>query len=171
MSKLGRFSPQKKKVCINDLSGPAHSGGCEGGATQVYRKPRTAPIQYTVIDEFNRLRFLAAYPDHSTSYSFADFLKRVFKWYRRGSRVERIQMNDVFEFTNRFSIASEICLLCLRPTAAKPSIRHKLIRSYATPQRKGGVVVSYREGQKRLYSSHCFSSFQDPRSKILLCDV
>lgn len=34
------------------------------------------PFQYTTIDEFSRLRFLAAYPKQST-YSFTDFLKRL----------------------------------------------------------------------------------------------
>ena len=50
--------------------------------------PELRLFQYTAIDEFSRLRFLAAYPEQST-YSSADFLKRLVKWYaRRGIRVE-----------------------------------------------------------------------------------
>ena len=40
--------------------------------------PELRLFQYTAIDEFTRLRFLAAYPKQST-YSSADFLKRLFK--------------------------------------------------------------------------------------------
>lgn len=36
--------------------------------------PELRLFQYTAIDEFTRLRFLAAYPEQST-YSSADFLK------------------------------------------------------------------------------------------------
>ena len=50
--------------------------------------PELRLFQYTAIDEFSRLRFLAAYPEQST-YSSADFLRRLVKWYaRRGIRVE-----------------------------------------------------------------------------------
>lgn len=60
-------------------------------------------FQYTAIDEFSRLRFLAAYLEQST-YSSADFLKRLVKWYTcRGIRVECVQTDNGFEFTNRFS--------------------------------------------------------------------
>ena len=38
--------------------------------------PELRLFQYTAIDEFTRLRFLAAYPEQST-YSSADFLKRL----------------------------------------------------------------------------------------------
>lgn len=65
--------------------------------------PELRLFQYTAIDEFTRLRFLAAYPEQST-YSSADFLKKLAKWYaRRGIRVECVQTDNGFEFTNRFS--------------------------------------------------------------------
>lgn len=64
---------------------------------------------YTAIDEFTRLRFLATYPEQSTS-SSADFLKRLFKWYaHKGSREKCAKIDNGFEFTNRFPTASEIC--------------------------------------------------------------
>ena len=60
-------------------------------------------FQYAAIDEFTRLRFLAAYPEQST-YSSADFLKRAVVWYaRKGIQVECVQTDNGFEFTNRFS--------------------------------------------------------------------
>jgi len=101
--------------------------------------------QYTAIDEFIRLRFLAAYPEQST-YSSADFLNQLFKWYaRRGIRVECVQRNlpTLFE-----------------ATATKLGIRHKLIRPY-TPRHNGKVKRSHREDQKRFYACHSFYSFND----------
>ena len=65
--------------------------------------PELRLYQYTAIDEFTPLRFLGAYSEQTT-YSSADFLKRLVKWYaRRGIRVECIQTDNGFEFTNRFS--------------------------------------------------------------------
>lgn len=66
-------------------------------------------FQYTAIDEFTRLRFLAAYPEQST-YSSADFLRKLRAWYaRRGIQVECVQTDNGFEFTNRFSGSKRIC--------------------------------------------------------------
>ncbi len=77
--------------------------------------PELRLYQYTAIDEFTRLRFLAAYPEQST-YSSADFLKKLVKWYaRRGIRVECVQTDNGFEFTNRFSNSKRDLPLCLRP--------------------------------------------------------
>ena len=39
-------------------------------------------FQYTAIDEFTRLRFLAAYSEQS-AYSSADFLRKLAAWYTR----------------------------------------------------------------------------------------
>ena len=76
--------------------------------------PELRLFQYTAIDEFTRLRFLAAYPEQST-YSSADFLRRLTVWYaRRGIKVECVQTDNGFEFTNRFRAASEICRRCLK---------------------------------------------------------
>ncbi len=51
-------------------------------------------FQYTATDEFTRLRFLAAYLEQST-YSSANFLKKLVKWYaRRGIRVECVQTDN-----------------------------------------------------------------------------
>ena len=65
--------------------------------------PELRLFQYTAIDEFTRLRFLAAYPEQST-YSLADFLRKLTAWYARcGIKVECVQTDNGFEFTNRFS--------------------------------------------------------------------
>ena len=101
--------------------------------------PELRLYQYTAIDEFTRLRFLAAYPEQST-YSSADFLKKLFKWYaRRGIRVECVQTDNGFEFTNRFSNSKRDLLLCLRPLPPNwyPAQAHPSL--YASPQRQSGA--------------------------------
>ena len=122
--------------------------------------PELRLYQYTAIDEFTRLRFLAAYPEQSTC-SSADFLKKLFKWYaRRGIRVECVQTDNGFEFTNRFSNSKRDLTTLFESAAAQLGIRHKLIRPY-TPRHNGKVERSHREDQKRFYSCHSFYSLDD----------
>ena len=151
MRKLGLFPSPKKKQFYKPK--PYEQMSYPGQRVQVDVKvvPRRCIadsqlrlFQYTAIDEFTRLRFLAAYPEQST-YSSSDFLKRLFKWYeRRGIKVECVQTDNGFEFTNRFS----------------NSKRDKLIRPY-TPRHNGKVERSHREDQKRFYSCHSFYSLDD----------
>ena len=122
--------------------------------------PKLRLFQYTAIDEFTRLRFLAAYPEQST-YSSADFLQKAVKWYgRRGIGVECVQTDNGFEFTNRFSNTDRHLPSLFEVTAASLGIRHKLIRPY-TPRHNGKVERSHREDQKRFYNTHSFYSFED----------
>jgi len=122
--------------------------------------PELRLFQYTAIDEFTRLRFLAAYPEQST-YSSADFLRRLTAWYaRRGIKVECVQTDNGFEFTNRFSNSKRDLPTLFQRAAAELGIRHKLIRPY-TPRHNGKVERSHREDQKRFYSCHAFYSLDD----------
>lgn len=117
-------------------------------------------FQYSVIDEFSRLRFLAAYPEQST-YSSADFLKKAVAWFaRRGIKIECVQTDNGFEFTNRFSNSKRDLPTLFEATAQKLGIRHKLIRPY-TPRHNGKVERSHREDQRRFYDSHRFYSLAD----------
>lgn len=109
MRKLGMFPNRKKKKVYTPK--PYEQMTYPGQRVQVDVKvvprrcvtnPELRLFQYTVIDEFTRLRFLAAYPEQS-SYSSADFLRKLVKWYaRRGICVEYVQTDNGFEFTNRF---------------------------------------------------------------------
>ena len=64
--------------------------------------PEGRLYQYTAIDEYSRLRYLAAYPEQSTYFS-ADFPEKMVAWFkRRGVRVECVQTDNSFKFTNRF---------------------------------------------------------------------
>ena len=122
--------------------------------------PELRLFQYTAIDEFSRLRFLAAYPEQST-YSSADFLQKACRFFaRHGIRVECVQTDNGFEFTNRFSNTKRQLPTLFEATAADLGIRHKLIRPY-TPRHNGKVERSHREDQKRFYSCHSFYSLED----------
>lgn len=124
-------------------------------------------FQYTAIDEFSRLRFLLAYEEQST-YSSADFLIRMVKWYkRRGITVECVQTDNGFEFTNRFSNTKRDLPTLFEKTAAELGIRHKLIRPY-TPRHNGKVERSHREDQRRFYASHRFFSLNDFAAQLAL---
>ena len=167
MRKLGMFPHKEKKP--KQKPKPYEQMTYPGQRVQVDVKvvprrciadPELRLYQYTAIDEFTRLRFLAAYPEQST-YSSADFLKKLVKWYaRRGIRVECVQTDNGFEFTNRFSNSKRDLLTLFENTAAQLGIRHKRIRPY-TPRHNGKVERSHREDQKRFYSSHSFFSLVD----------
>ena len=104
MRKLGMFQQSKSKNTYTPK--PYEQMTCPGQRVQVDVKvvprsciadPELRLFQYTAIDEFTRLRFLAAYPEQST-YSSADFLKKLVKWYaRRGIRVECVQTDNVYQ--------------------------------------------------------------------------
>ena len=167
MRKLGLFPQAKKRPTYKPK--PYQQMTYPGQRIQVDVKvvprrcitdPELRLYQYTAIDEFTRLRFLAAYPEQSTC-SSADFLKKLFKWYaRRGIRVECVQTDNGFEFTNRFSNSKRELTTLFESAAAQLGIRHKLIRPY-TPRHNGKVERSHREDQKRFYSCHRFFSLDD----------
>lgn len=166
MRKLGMFPQEKKKAYVPK---PYQQMTHPGERIQVDVKvvprrciadPELRLFQYTAIDEFSRLRFLAAYPEQST-YSSADFLKRLVKWYaRRGIRVECVQTDNGFEFTNRFSNSKRDIQTLFEKTVLDLGIQHKLIRPY-TPRHNGKVERSHREDLKRFYSLHSFFSLAD----------
>lgn len=82
-------------------------------------------------------------------------------WFkRRGVRVECVQTDNGFEFTNRFSNSKKDLPALFEQTAARLGIRHKLIRPY-TPRHNGKVERSHREDQKRFYNTHRFFSLAD----------
>ena len=110
-------------------------------------------FQYTAIDEFSRLRYLAAYEEQSP-YSSANFLKKAYAFFKRhGFTVECVQTDNGFEFTNRFAQSKRELVTLFEKTAAELSIQHKLIRPY-TPRHNGKVERSHREDQRRFYDSH-----------------
>ena len=172
MRKMGLFAPQKPKSTYKPK--PYEQMTHPGQRVQIDVKvvprrcianPELRLFQYTAIDEFTRLRFLAAYPEQST-YSSADFLQKAVKWYaRRGIRVECVQTDNGFEFTNRFSNSRRDTLTLFESTARSLGVQHKLIRPY-TPRHNGKVERSHREDQKRFYSCHSFFSLCDFQAQL-----
>jgi len=127
--------------------------------------PELRLFQYTAIDEYSRLRFLAAYPEQNT-FSSADFLRRTVKWFAgKGIRIECAQTDNGFEFTNRFSSGKKDLPTLFDTVASEMHIVHKLIRPY-TPRHNGKVERSHREDQKRFYNSHRFYSLADFESQL-----
>ena len=105
--------------------------------------PQLKLYQYTAIDEYSRYRILGAYPEQST-YSSAHFLRKVVSAFaRKGVKVECIQTDNGFEFTNRFSNSKRDLPTLFERTAAELGIFHKLIRPY-TPRHNGKVERSHR---------------------------
>jgi len=122
--------------------------------------PELKLYQYTAIDEYSRYRILGAYPEQST-YSSADFLVKVTEAFRKkGVKVECVQTDNGFEFTNRFSNSKRDIPTLFENTAAALGIWHKLIRPY-TPRHNGKVERSHREDQKRFYDIRRFYSLAD----------
>lgn len=116
--------------------------------------------QYTAIDECTRLRYLSAYEEQST-FSSADFLVKTVAFYKHmGIRVECVQTDNGFEFTNRFSNSKRDISTLFEVTADRLGIEHKLIRPY-TPRHNGKVERSHREDQKRFYDVRTFFSLAD----------
>ena len=128
MRKMGLFPPEKPKKAYKPK--PYEQMTYPGQRVQVDVKvvprkciadPELRLFQYTAIDEFTRLRFLAAYPEQST-YSSADFLRKLAAWYaRRGIKVECVQTDNGFEFTNRFSASKRNLPTLFEKTAAELS--------------------------------------------------
>ena len=101
MCRLGMFSqPKAKKKYVPK---PYEQMQYHGQRIQIDVKvvprvciadPELRLFQYTAIDEFSRLRFLAAYEEQST-YSSADFLQKAAAFYkRRGIVIECVQTDN-----------------------------------------------------------------------------
>ena len=106
-------------------------------------------------------------PEQST-YSSADFLKKLVTWYvRRGIRVKCVQIDKGFEFTNRFSNSKLDIQSLFEKTAAELGVQHKRIHPY-TPGHNGKVERSHREDQKRFYSARSFFSLADFQKQLFV---
>ena len=102
--------------------------------------------QYTAIDEFSRYRFLMAFPEAST-YSSTQFLEAMLKAFL--FKVECIQTDNGFEFTNRFGSGRPTLF---EGTLKQRGINHKLIRPF-TPRRNGKVERSHRKDNEYFYAT------------------
>ena len=122
--------------------------------------PKLRLFQYTAIDEYSRYRILGAYPEQNTYSSYLFLLRVVAEFKRKGVKVECVQTDNGFEFTNRLAYNEAKHLNLFEEALSLLNIRHKLIRPY-TPRHNGKVERSHREDQKRFYDTHSFYSFAD----------
>ena len=168
MRKLGLFPGAEKKKAYKPK--PYEQMTYPGQRVQVDVKvvprrciadPELRLFQYTAIDEFTRLRFLAAYPEQST-YSSSDFLKRLFKWYeRRGIKVECVQTDNGFEFTNRFSNSKRDLPTLLRPLLPSWAldISSSALTLLDTTARWSAVIVRTRNASTPAIASIPWTTF------------
>ena len=115
--------------------------------------------QYTAIDEYTRLRVIWFAKEHST-YESSEFAKIIVKKFP--FKIEEIQTDNGFEFTNRLSYKTSIRdrKTKFEKTLEELGIKHKLIKPY-TPRHNGKVERSHRKDQERFYYNKIFYSFED----------
>lgn len=105
--------------------------------------------QYTAIDEYTRLRVLCFAKEHSTyeSSRFIEIITKKFPF-----RIEEIQTDNGFEFTNRLSYKTSIRdkKTMFEKKLEEKGIKYKLIKPY-TPRHNGKVERSHRKDQERFY--------------------
>lgn len=121
-------------------------------------------IQYTIIDEATRQRFIYAYMEQ-TAENTIDFLKRAFAYF--GYVPQIIQTDNGAEFTYiRETKNSKEHMLDSFCNAY--GIEHKLIKP-RTPRHNGKVERSHRNDNERFYSSLHFYSFEDLQKQMSAC--
>ena len=81
--------------------------------------------------------------------------------------ISAAETDNGFKFTNRFSNSKRHLPTLFEAAAAKPGIRHKLIRPY-TPRHNGKVERRHREDQKRFYASHTSFSLDDFKNQLAI---
>ena len=118
--------------------------------------------QYTAIDEYTRKRVLWASKEHNT-YASYQFLKIIMK--RFPFKIECIQTDNGFEFTNRLNPQGTKKKTMFEKALIKLKIRHKLIKP-KTPRHNGKVERSHRKDQERFYYKRVFKSFEEFERKL-----
>ena len=118
--------------------------------------------QYTAIDEYTRKRVLWASKEQTTSAS-AEFVKIVMRKFK--FKIECIQTDNGFEFTNRLNANQTETKTLFESTLEELGIRHKLIKP-KTPRHNGKVERSHRKDQERFYYNKVFCSFEDFKNRL-----
>lgn len=118
--------------------------------------------QYTAIDEYTRKRVLWASKEQSTSAS-AEFVEILIKKFP--FKIECIQTDNGFEFTNRLSLYETNKKTMFEKKLEELGIRHKLIKP-KTPRHNGKVERSHRKDQERFYYNKVFCSFEDFKNRL-----
>lgn len=118
--------------------------------------------QYTAIDEFSRIRYLEAFEEASTYTStlFLDHMLKAFKF-----KVECVQTDNGFEFTNRFGHGHTMTRF--EKALAARGIDHRKIRPF-TPRHNGKVERSHRKDNEYFYAVRTFYSLEDFKRQLYI---
>lgn len=100
--------------------------------------------------------------EQSTSAS-AEFVDIIIKKY--GFKIECIQTDNGFEFTNRLNWQGTNKKTMFEKKLEELGIRHKLIKP-KTPRHNGKVERSHRKDQERFYYNKVFNSFEDFKNRL-----
>lgn len=119
--------------------------------------------QYTAIDEYSRYRYIWFTNAHDT-YASTEFVERLVKVFP--FKIEKIQTDNGFEFTNRLSWQTFMKekKTMFENKLEKLGIEHKLIKPH-TPKQNWKVERSHRKDQERFYYEKVFCSLEDLRNR------
>ena len=119
--------------------------------------------QYTAIDEYTRLRYLWFTNAHDT-YASTEFLEILVKKFP--FKIEKIQTDNGFEFTNRLSWQAfmKSKKTMFEKKLENLGIEYKVIKPH-TPKQNGKVERSHRKDQERFYFEKVFYSLEDLRNR------
>ena len=119
--------------------------------------------QYTAIDEYTRQRVLWASKEHSTyaSTQFTEIVVKKFKY-----KIECIQTDNGFEFTNRLSWQAFLKdkKTMFENTLEELGLEYKVIKPH-TAKQNGRVERSHRKDQERFYYKRVFYNLEDLRNQ------
>ena len=130
--------------------------------TKEVREKEGRYYQYTAIDEYTRKRILWASKEQSTLAS-TEFVEVVIKKFP--FKVECIQTDNGFEFTNRLNWQGTKKKTKFEKKLEELGIRHKIIKP-KTPRHNGKVERSHRKDQERFYYNKVFWSFEDFKNRL-----
>ena len=130
--------------------------------TKEVREKEGRYYQYTAIDEYTRKRILWASKEQSTLAS-TEFVEVVIKKFP--FKVECIQTDNGFEFTNRLNWQGTKKKTKFEKKLEELGIRHKIIQP-KTPRHNGKVERSHRKDQERFYYNKVFWSFEDFKNRL-----
>ena len=119
--------------------------------------------QYTGIDEYTRLRY-TWFTNEQSTYMSSEFVKRLVKYFP--FKVETIQTDNGFEFTNRLSWQAFLKnkKTLFEETLEELGIKYRTIKPH-TPKENGKVERSHRKDQERFYHGKIFWSLEDLRNR------
>ena len=119
--------------------------------------------QYTGIDEYSRYRYIWFTNAHDT-YASTEFIERLVKAFP--FKIETIQTDNGFEFTNRLSwqVFMKNKKTKFEKKLEELGIEYKVIKPH-TPKQNGKVERSHRKEQERFYYNKVFYSLEDIKNR------